>query len=249
MILPNIRASFGSEELELVLDLLAAGDTGARAELSQRAMRNGFDALLDDPRTLNAFMATDSMSGGAPRLAFYLLVRHVLLEHGIGDRELADYLAAVLYAFGRGSRAEKAGEGDGERFVYLVDMVRAIDSADDERAFLLCVHLGNYALWLSGLFPEHITARVQRRGAPGIRYYEELGATGYRLAADTADAEAHGLNQIYKTCADAFPSLRVALNHVSDRYLFPCAGDPIERLLRQVADEYRYRSEPRTDHD
>ncbi|MCI0437484.1 MAG: hypothetical protein L0271_28205, partial [Gemmatimonadetes bacterium] len=89
-----------------------------------------------------------------------------------------------------------------------------------------------------GLFPDHITARVQRRGAPGIDYYEQMGATGYRLAARSAAAEGHDLSRVYENCADGFPVLRTALNRIADRHLFPATGDRIERLLRQVADEF-----------
>ena len=41
-------------------------------------------------------------------------------------------------------------------------------------------HLGNYALWLSGLFPDYIEARHWRRGAPDLDYYEEMGRRGSR---------------------------------------------------------------------
>src|SRR5690606_41670116 len=70
-----------------------------------------------------------------------------------------------------------------------------------------------------------------------------MGATGYALAADTADAESYGLDGLYRSCSRSFPALRVALNLISDRYLFPTKGDPINRLLRQVADRFRTRSE------
>lgn len=242
MILPHVRASFGHDETELLLDLLADDDRD-RAEADRRMRRHGIDELLDDPRTFNAFMTSDDVGAASPHLAFYLLVRHALLEHGLDDRRLADYIAAVLLEFGRGTRAHRIDDSDSERFFYLVDMVQALESASDRRAFLLHVHLGNFALWLSGLFPDYITARVERRGAPGIQYYEELGAAGYRRAADSADAEVHGLHGIYRTCAEWFPALRVALNRVSDRYFFPAAGDSVDRLLRQVADEFRFRAE------
>lgn len=243
MILPHVRASFGRTEADLVLNLFAAGDEVTRASADQRMRRQGIDALLDDPRTFNAFMVSDDIGAASPRLAFYLLVRHALLEHDIDDRTLADYLAAVLLEFGRGTRAFEPDDHDGDRLVYLVDIVQAAESASGRRAFMLHVHLGNYALWLSGLFPDRITGRVERRGAPGMKYYEELGATGYRRAAGSSDAEAHGLNDIYRTCADGFPALRVALNRIADRHLFPTAGDPVDRLLRQVADDFRTRSE------
>jgi hypothetical protein len=242
MILPNVRASFGRAEATYVLGLLTRGDSEARAREEDRLRDEGFDAILDDPRTLNAVMAAGGLLSTAPApLVFYLLVRHALLENGIQDRLIADYLASMLLEFSRGGRAQRIEASSEERYDYLADIVQALSSASGRRAFLLRAHLGNMALWLSGLFPDYITARVHRRGAPGIEYYEEMGATGYALAADTADAESYGLDGLYRTCARSFPALRIALNTMSDRYLFPMVGEPIDRLLRQVADRFRLR--------
>ena len=80
---------------------------------------------------------------------------------------------------------------------------------------------------------------MHRRGAPGIAYYEEMGATGFRMAADCVDAENYGLDRLYRDCAQTFPALRIALNRIADRYLFPVTGDRIDRMLRQVADRFR----------
>jgi hypothetical protein len=241
MILPNVRTSFGRAEAGLILGLLTQGDTEAREREEERLREEGFDAILDDPRTLNAVLSARGLDTVPPRLAFYLLVRHALLEDGFSDRIIADYLAALLLEFGRGDRAYKVEEGDAEEFRYLVDQLMVVGSAQGRKAFLLRAHLGNFALWLSGLFPEWIETRRNRRGAPGLSYYEDVGVTGYRLAAQCTDAERHGLDRVYRSCADNFPRLRVALNRLSDRHLFPVAGDPIDRLLRQVADQFRLR--------
>lgn len=246
MILPNVRASFGREEAGFLLGLTAGGDEGARRREEERLREEGIDAILDDPRTLNAVLASGGISTAPAPLVFYLLVRHALLEDGINNPVIADYLAALLLEFGRGDRARRpTDDADGREYDYLADLVEAIESATGHDAFLLRAHLGNFALWLSGLFPDYITARVERRGAPGIRYYEEMGATGYRLAADTVDAESWGLDHLYRTFADNFPALRIALNRIADRHLFPMRGDPIDRLLRQIADRFHDQSQHR----
>jgi hypothetical protein len=245
MILPNVRASFGRSEAAQLLALLAHGDGEALRSEEERLHREGFDALLDDPRAFNALMAGGGVSTAPAPLVLYLLVRHALLEDGINNPLIADYLAALLLEFGRERQAYRVGEGEEREYDYLVDLVEAQSAAQGREAFLLQAHLGNFSLWLSGLFPDHITERVERRGAPGLRYYEAMGATGYRLAADSRDAEQWGLDELYHTFATHFPALRIALNRIADRHLFPRGGDPIERLLRQVADRFRRDSELR----
>lgn len=234
MILPNVRAALGPAQLDWILDLLAGYENRSREYVERRLVEEGLDSVLDDPRTLNALL-TRPDHGASMGLTFYIVVRHALLEGGLDDRVLADYLAAVLVEFGRGDAAHRV-DGEDERFYYLVDVLQALESASGRRAFLLRAHLGNYALWLSGLFPDRITAWVQRRGAPDLRYYEEVGSFGYRLAAGTTDAASHGLDEVYGDCARLFPELRTALNRASDRWLFPRAVPGIERLLRQIGD-------------
>lgn len=239
MILPNVRASFGRAEAGYLIWLLTRGSEPAREREEVRLQEEGFDSILDDPRTLNALLANDGGFSTAPQsLVFYVLVRHALLEHGIQDRTLADYISAMLMNFGDGKRAYRIEDTDPDEHTYLIDLITAAGSATGHHAFLLHAHLGNFALWLSGLFPDYIMARVQRRGAPPIRYYESLGKSGYRNAADHNDARKSGMNQVYRDCADSFSDLRVALNSISDRHLFPARGASIERMLRQVSDSF-----------
>lgn len=238
MILPNVRASFGRTEAGIVLGLLSQGDAAARAREEARLGEEGFDALLDDPRTLNAIMAARSSAAVPAPLVFYLLVRHALLECAIRERRLADYLAAVLIEFGRGDRAGRFEE-HAERLDYLVDVVAAIEAAQGRERFLLQTHLGNAALWLSGLFPDYLSHREQRRGAPGLGYYEQMGQAGFRMASLNADAARYGIDDVLAVCAEQFPALRISLNHLSDRFLFPQRAESIDRMLRRIADELR----------
>src|SRR3990172_11483056 len=102
MILPNVRASFGRAEAGYVVWLLTRGSESARERVEQRLREEGFDSILDDPRTLNALLANDGGFSTAPQsLVFYVLVRHALLEHGIADRTLADYISAMLMQHGK----------------------------------------------------------------------------------------------------------------------------------------------------
>lgn len=236
MILPNVRTSFGPRELSFLIGVL--GDsTAGRERIVARLADEGIDRLLDDPRTLDAVMG-GGMSTAPLELVCYLVVRRALLEVEIDDRTVADYVAALLVDFSRSDR----GVEQAKNFVYLVDVLAEIDQSAAGRAFELHAYLGEYSLWLSGVFPDHIVARVHRRGAPGLDYYEEMGIAGYRTAAECRQAGDLGLNRLYRDCAERFPELRVALNRVSDRYLFPTAAPSVDRLLRRVASEYRLKN-------
>jgi hypothetical protein len=153
---------------------------------------------------------------------------------------LADYVASVMLHFGLRDRAFRVGESDDQVYTTLVDLAGDLNDPDGRRSFLVRTHLGNYALWLSGLFPDYIEQRRWRKGGPDLDYYEEMGRRGFQLAADHRLAEDVGLATLYATAAERFGLLRAALNDVSDALLFPNCYSP-ERLMRQVTSEARWR--------
>jgi hypothetical protein len=233
MILPTIRASFSRRDVLHLVQLLGRGDEELQRGAERRLDEEGADAILDDPRVLNALL-TDPVASAPTNLVFYVLVRHALLEVGIDDRGTADYVSSLLVAFGQQGRAYRPSATTPEEYHYLVDMVARLAGADKREAFLLRSHLGNFSLWLSGLFPDYLAARVQRRGAPDVRYYERMGTTGYQLAARSPEAKSLGIDGILRDVGDHFSGVRTALNLVSDRYLWPQSGDAVGRLLREV---------------
>ena len=233
MILPAIRATFGRRDAMHLVELLGKHDPELRKRAHARLEEQGIDSLLDDPRILNAIL-TDPVVAVPPAVIFYVLVRQALLEGGIDDLVTADYVASMVLAFGSQRRAYRIGDGSGREFCYLVDLVAEMESADPRERFLLRVHLGDYSLWMSGLFPHYVAERLRRRGAPPLSYYEGMGASGYSAAADSTEAERFGLEGVLMAVARQFGGVRVALNRISDRYFWPGSGDPVERLLREV---------------
>jgi hypothetical protein len=234
MILPTIRASFGRRDAVHLAELLGRHDAELREAALARLDESGVDSLLDDPRVLNALL-TEQDVNAPPALIFYALARQALLEGGIDSPEVADFVASLLMAFGRARRAYQISENDPEEFHYLVDMVSSLEWAEERRAFLLRTHIGNFSLWLTGLFPDFLEARMRRKGGPPLDYYERMGSTGYRMAADSREAGRLGVEHLYRGVSKDFSGVRAALNRVSDRYLWPGGGDPIGKLLREVA--------------
>ena len=242
MIVPNIRASFGPEDIEFLLSALADHTGRTRESLEGQLLEEGPDSLLDHPAAQKAVQEWVGLRGGGggapPRVAFYVMVRHTLLEAGLPDPRIADYIAALLVEFTRSGRAQRIARYDDKTYCYLVDLVADIESESSERRqFLLRAHLGNYSLWLSGLFPDFVVARVHRKGAPGLGYYEDLGATGFRLASQCRLAGHYDVADIYRNVADGFTAVRRVLNRMSDRFFFATPTPSVDRLLRQVTDD------------
>lgn len=238
MILPNVRATFGREEAARVVSLLGRGEGRGEEAWRDRLADRGLDALLDDPALPDRLLEGPPVRELPLSLVVYVLLRHALLESGVESRMIADYVSALVLEFGFRGRSYRISEHDDREYHYLVDILADMTRASGRRAFLLEAHLGNFALWLSGLFPDRIASRVHRRGGPDLSYYEEMGQTGFRMAADDPVARRERLDALFRDAAEGFPRVRRGLNRFSDRYMFPQRGSSIDRLLRQVSDRF-----------
>jgi hypothetical protein len=184
MIRANTRSRLTGGDLQLVLLLLSRGSAQRRALLERRLAVEGPDALLDSPELAERLLAVRTLLVPSEPLFLYVVVRHALRQAAIDDRDLADYLAAMLLDFGRRDRAWRVDWNDDQRHRYLVDILMDLEASNGARRFKVMVHLGNYALWLAGLFPDYIAARHLRKGGPDLGYYDALGSRGFGLASD-----------------------------------------------------------------
>lgn len=242
MILGNVRASLTRDDAQLALQLIGRASRATLEEAEEALREHGVDALLDDPRLLQALLDRASRLGmrASWPLFCYVIVRQSLRRAGESDRALADYVAAIVLHFGARGRATRIAESDDEEYDTLAALLDDVNDGDIRRSFFVRQHLGNYALWLSGLFPDRIEQRRWRRGGPDLDYYEEMGRRGFQMAADHRLAQEHGLDALFRETAARFAVIRVALNEMSDSIFFPSLHTP-ERLMRQVKDEWRWK--------
>jgi hypothetical protein len=251
MILADVRHQLTRDDAQVALRLVGRDSPDAYADAEAALRDAGIDALLDDPRLLSSLLDTRPSARAASHpamhvsdaLFLYVVVRHALLAVNMSDRVLADYVSSLLVHFGRRGRAWRLADTDDETYDTLAAIVADAEVADARRAFLARVHLGNYALWLSGLFPDNIAYRRARRGGPDLEYYDTLGRRGFELAAAHRLAAEYGVVQLFAAVAQHFERVRSALNTVSDTLLFPHSTSP-DRILRQVSNTVRWGTTP-----
>jgi hypothetical protein len=212
MIQPDARSRLTPTDVALVLQSVT-GRPASPPEADLWVQTVDLDEALDRPEVAALLRATP-IPGPSPSLFFYVQVRRALLDHGVTDRRIADYCAALLREFGYRDRAYRVAKYDDHRHQYLVDILADAAATSGERQFRVLVHLGDFALWFAGVFPERIEARRVRRGGPDLSYYEALGGQGYAEASDHWLAEHVGLADIFRAAADQFGTLRQALNTV-----------------------------------
>jgi hypothetical protein len=217
MIQPNCRARFAAEDIEFILSVLGGKIGTAECLVKLLADEESRDLILDDEALLHALLERRGCLRVSTRFYFYILVRHVFRRSDIQDRAVADYVAEVLTEFARAEQARCVMPGAANPVEYFFEMLAALNTADERTSFFIRAHIGNYSLFLSGVFPERIRFRAEARGFPDLKYYEHLGRTQYRAASDHRLAQRYDLAGILGTLSDRFGATRMALNDLAER--------------------------------
>lgn len=211
------RFRLSEQDLRFVTETLAGEGAGTEAVLSLLADRETADALLDHPRLLERALHDGGSLLFSEFLYFYLLVRRVFRDRKIDDPEIADYVAGALADY---SRDFRRSTGTRSALPFVVDLAEELENAAGVYdRFFLSVRTGNLLIVATGLFHDHLRAREERRGAPGLRYYEDFGAGLFREAGNHPLAREFLLEDPLRRIGESFSSTRRALNRLSDQFL------------------------------
>jgi len=234
VIRPNCRAQFTTADYAFIATVLPVRKDGSAGLIRLLEDADDMDRLLDQPRLFRAVLDLPSCLTVSLHFYFYVLVRHAMLRADIKDKDVADYVAEMLAEFSqlqRLSQPRPDGEGTLE---YLHEMLEAMERLEQEERFALQCHIGNFALFQSGLFPGRVQRRRERRAAPGFGFYEELGSAYYRMAGGHWLARRMDLAPVFSTLGEAFHVTRLALNHLSEKLLFLETDRAVRDLLREI---------------
>lgn len=218
MIKANCRERFTAADFEFVVQTLSKTERDSVNLIELLTDHEARDAILDDPRLFHSLLEGESPLSISPQLYFYILTRHVLKQTGLNDRCLSDYVASLLERFSHTARMRSPADGRETPIQYLSDMLVALRDASPQQNFLIRAHIGNYALFITGIFHEKVQSRSQR-GAPDISYYEDVGRSSYRAVAQHRFARSCDLTEVYDSLAESFRDVRLALNRLADSLL------------------------------
>lgn len=223
MIKANCRERFTAADFEFVVQTLARSERDSVSLVELLTDAEARDSILDNPRLVESVLAQDGTLGITPQLYFYVLIRHVLQSTGLTDRRVSDYLASLLETFSQTARLKSPADGTANPVQYVSDMLIALRHASPAQTFLIRAHVGNYALFITGIFHETVERR-SRRGAPDLDFYEEVGSASFKAVATHEVARSCALGGVFESLADGFHEARLALNRLSDSLLHLDSG-------------------------
>jgi len=230
MIRANCRARFTAADFDFIIRTLARSRSDSVSLVDLLSDSETRDSILDHPRLVETILSNAGHLHISSQFYFYVLARYVLQQAGIGDRKLCDYVGSLLETFSRTNQLQSPDKIDNPEMIgarksfrsraheYISDMLIALTRATPEQTFLLRAHVGNYSLFISGIFHEN-TQRRSLRGAPDIEFYEQVGRSNYQLVASHETARRCELTDVFAGLANRFHDIRLALNELSDRLL------------------------------
>ena len=215
LVRPKCRTRLSGEDFAFIKAVLGQSPTDSVALQSLLLDPDALDSILDQPALYEAIQDRSQTLKISTHFYFYVLVRQTLLDAGIDDRDLTDYVASLLVTFSRSDSHKRLFPGLKAPLRYLVDIVAQIEKSDYYHRFFLYAHLGNQTLFLSGLFPNHIRHKERRTAAPGLRYYESMGRSHFKAARNHPLAREFAMQDVYDHLYQTFHHTRKALNNLS----------------------------------
>jgi hypothetical protein len=168
---------------------------------------------------------------------FDRLVRRSLEDLRMGGDPVADYLAALLARFACTDQLYALRGVAGERLETVVEMLLEVQRAwefdqphfDPFRERDVRQHIGDYALFMTGIFREH----VERRASTG--FYVREGKRAYRVVADFERSALKPDARLFAVLADRFEGYATALQYMKRVYLRPSDSPPgLQPVLRLI---------------
>jgi hypothetical protein len=145
-----------------------------------------------------------------------------LVSTEVPDRELAVYVANLLVDFVHVDQVYRIRDARGKRLEEVGELLVASDplleggSFDREREVRR--HIGDYTLFMTGMFPEHVAALPKR----GLRLdslidYIRTGKNSYRIVGAFDQFEHRHVAPLFRRLADEFEVCVHGLNRVKSR--------------------------------
>jgi hypothetical protein len=217
----NCRTQFTADDFSFVVRVLAKSQRDAVSLVTLLSDEQERDAILDHELIYNSVVDQVGCLQVSAAFYFYILTRRVLKRISLDERALTDYVAAVLLAFSNINQIRAPGDTtpSSRSFTYVSDIMTRLNTCSPEQAYVLQTHMANYTLFLSGMFAERVNAHAERRGAPGISFYEAVGQSSYLSAAQHPQAKRTEHQAIFEMLGNEFRRVRLALNNLAETLL------------------------------
>jgi hypothetical protein len=168
-------------------------------------------------------MLPELSTGGTRSLRNFLgelVWRHFFEDVRLEEPQVATYVAAVLADFARTENLYRIRNAQGKRLEdvgeMLVESNPALEAASFDREREVRKHVGDYTLFMTGLFPENV-ARIQQRRRPHLEAFVDFvqaGKESYAVVSSFNQFEYREEAPLFRRLSENFELCVVGLNLV-----------------------------------
>lgn len=165
---------------------------------------------------------------------FLKTVRESFAQLGINDATVARYVAEVLTEFARSDNLYKIRGRQGRKVDSVVEMLtrqshKRSDEADVLRERSLRKYVGDYALFMSGIFRKHV------EGMGSLDYYIQEGSRSYWTVSELDLSLYRTGYFLYQELSKKFEYYSGALDYTRKAYFAAAPGEePFTGFVRQI---------------
>jgi len=154
---------------------------------------------------------------------FHHQLQRSFLAHGLDDPPTIDYVAEMLARFAHTRALYAVQDAAGRPVEYIVDMLMLHAGRRGAHARQITRHLGEFTLFMSGVFRDRVAARGQ------LDYYRAHGRGAFWRCAASEPSERGA--RTYRHLGEQFGIISDALDHLR-RVQWPRAAREIDSPLR-----------------
>jgi hypothetical protein len=155
------------------------------------------------------------------RLFSELLYKHLIQAARLDDREISDYVGDLLVNFTHVDNLYRLRNSKGRRLEDVAEMLIASNPLLEGRSFEyereVRKHIGDYTLFLAGLFPEYV-ARLNRKPfrLDSLIDYLKAGKESYRVVAAFDQFEYREVAPLFRKLSEKFELCVYGLNLIKE---------------------------------
>jgi len=170
----------------------------------------------------------DLPDGHPLKRMFAGLAEHAFFSHlGVADPPLTDYLSGLLTRFLHFDAVYRLRNESGKPITELTEMVLEAEQlpAGGRTRREYYRHIGDFALFWTGLYPEVVDRQRTRLCKDAMVNYTTQGKRGYLITSRLEQAEHHDAEaELFRRLSDQFELCAVGLRKVRDEW--EQAGEP-----------------------
>lgn len=155
------------------------------------------------------------------RLFSELLYKHLIQAARLDDTQISDYVGDLLVHFTHVDNLYRLRNSKGRRLEDVAEMLIASNPLLEGRSFEyereVRKHIGDYTLFLAGLFPEYV-ARLSRKQfrMDSLIDYLKAGKESYRIVAAFDQFEYLEIAPLFRKLSEKFELCVYGLNLIKD---------------------------------